>query len=105
MTTYVYETIPTKEGDSVDYFEIKQSMKDAPLTQHPETGRAIRRVMLGGLRHSEVAEFPACEQGQLWLPAGRMLRLKREKTWLQKSRQRSPRRPPNRNGSIFSSNT
>jgi hypothetical protein len=32
MTTYVYETIPAKEGDSVEYFEIKQSMRDAPLT-------------------------------------------------------------------------
>ena len=48
MTTYVYETIPTKEGDFVDYFEIKQSMKDAPLTQHPETRQSIRRVILGG---------------------------------------------------------
>ena len=48
MTTYVYETIPAKEGDSAEYFEIKQSMKDAPLTQHPETGQAIRRVILGG---------------------------------------------------------
>jgi predicted nucleic acid-binding Zn ribbon protein len=48
MTTYVYETIPAEEGDSVQYFEIKQSMKDAPLTQHPETGQAIRRVILGG---------------------------------------------------------
>ena len=48
MTTYVYETIPAEEGDFVDYFEIKQSMKDAPLTEHPETGQAIRRVILGG---------------------------------------------------------
>ena len=30
------------------YFEIKQNMKDAPLTEHPETGQAIRRVILGG---------------------------------------------------------
>jgi predicted nucleic acid-binding Zn ribbon protein len=48
MTTYVYETIPAKEGESAEYFEIKQGMKDAPLTQHPETGQAIRRVILGG---------------------------------------------------------
>ncbi|MGA7391580.1 MAG: hypothetical protein WCC08_17805 [Terrimicrobiaceae bacterium] len=48
MTTYVYETIPAKEGDSVEYFETKQSMKDAPFTHHPETGQAIRRVILGG---------------------------------------------------------
>ncbi|HVV72453.1 MAG TPA: zinc ribbon domain-containing protein [Verrucomicrobiae bacterium] len=48
MTTYVYETIPQKPGERPRYFEIKQSMKDAPLTNHPETGAPIRRVVLGG---------------------------------------------------------
>ena len=49
MTTYVYETIPQKTGLKRRYYEIKQSMKDAPLTKHPETGEPIRRVVLGGL--------------------------------------------------------
>ena len=48
MTTYVYETVPQKAGQKPRYFEIKQSMQDAPLTKHPETGEAIRRVVLGG---------------------------------------------------------
>ena len=48
MTTYVYETIPSKAGMKPKYFEIKQSMNDAPLTRHPETGEPIRRVVLGG---------------------------------------------------------
>jgi predicted nucleic acid-binding Zn ribbon protein len=48
MTTYVYETIPSKAGAKPKYFEIKQSMNDAPLTKHPETGEPIRRVVLGG---------------------------------------------------------
>jgi predicted nucleic acid-binding Zn ribbon protein len=48
MTTYVYETIPQKHGEKPRYFEIKQSMKDAPLSKHPETGEPIRRVVLGG---------------------------------------------------------
>ena len=48
MTTYVYETIPAKAGEKARYFEIQQSMKDAPLTKHPETGEPIRRVVLGG---------------------------------------------------------
>jgi len=48
MTTYVYETIPGKKGGKVSHFEIKQSMKDNALTKHPETGEAIRRVVLGG---------------------------------------------------------
>jgi predicted nucleic acid-binding Zn ribbon protein len=48
MTTYVYETLPQTPGEKPSYFEIKQSMKDQPLTTHPETGESIRRVILGG---------------------------------------------------------
>jgi hypothetical protein len=48
MATYLYETIPTKEGDQAVTFEIQQSMKDAPLTRHPETGVPVRRVITGG---------------------------------------------------------
>ncbi len=48
MTTYVYEPIHQKAGEKPRYFEIKQSMKDAPLTKHPESGEPIRRVVLGG---------------------------------------------------------
>ena len=105
MTTYVYETIPAKEGDFVDYFEIKQSMKDAPLTQHPETRSSDPARHPRRLRHSEVGEFLSCEQGQLWLRAGRMLRLKRKKYGSRNHISRSPRRPPNRNDSISLSGT
>ena len=48
MTTYVYETIPQKPDEKPVYFEVKQSMQDAPLTNHPENGQPIRRVILGG---------------------------------------------------------
>lgn len=48
MTTYVYATIPQSPDEAPRYFEIQQSMQDAPLTAHPETGEAIRRVILGG---------------------------------------------------------
>ncbi len=48
MTTYVYETIPSKPGEKPRYFEIQQKMKDEPLTEHPDTGEPIRRVVLGG---------------------------------------------------------
>lgn len=49
MTTYTYETIPQKKGERVKRYEIEQSIKDDPLTKHPETGEAIRRVVTGGL--------------------------------------------------------
>lgn len=48
MATYVYETIPGKAGAKAKQFEIQQSMKDAPLTRHPETGEPVRRVITGG---------------------------------------------------------
>jgi predicted nucleic acid-binding Zn ribbon protein len=48
MTTYVYETIPTKAGEQPRRFEVQQSMQDAPLTKDPETGAPVRRVIAGG---------------------------------------------------------
>jgi hypothetical protein len=48
MATYVYETIPRQDGAPTRRFEIVQSMKDAPLTRHPDTGEPVRRVISGG---------------------------------------------------------
>ncbi len=48
MATYVYETIPQKSGAKPKKFEVQQSMKDEPLTKHPETGEPVRRVIAGG---------------------------------------------------------
>ena len=48
MTTYVYETIPQHEGEQPEYCEIKQSIRDAPFTKHPQSDKPIRRVILGG---------------------------------------------------------
>ena len=48
MPTYVYETIPQFEGDPPKRFEIRQSMNDSALTQHPDSGQPVRRVPIGG---------------------------------------------------------
>ena len=48
MTTYVYETLPKKTGAEPQQFEVRQSMHDAPLTRHPETGEPVRRIIAGG---------------------------------------------------------
>ncbi|MBK8477731.1 MAG: zinc ribbon domain-containing protein [Opitutaceae bacterium] len=48
MATYVYETIPQKPGDTATQFELQQSMRDAALTTHPETGVPVRRIITGG---------------------------------------------------------
>ena len=63
MTTYVYETIPSTPGDKPRYFEIKQSIKDAPLTAHPETGETIRRVVLGGIGLIKKGETGGSQSG------------------------------------------
>lgn len=49
MATYTYETIPREADEPVRTYEIQQSMRDAALTRHPETGESIRRVITGGL--------------------------------------------------------
>lgn len=48
MTTYVYETIPQIPGVEPRRFEVRQSMKDAPLKFAPDTGEPVRRVISGG---------------------------------------------------------
>jgi hypothetical protein len=45
MPTYIYETIPARKGAPVKRYEIRQSIKDAALTHHPETREPIRRVL------------------------------------------------------------
>ncbi|NBD37571.1 MAG: FmdB family transcriptional regulator [Verrucomicrobia bacterium] len=44
MPTYVYEIIGAG-GEAGKRFEWIQSMRDAPLTRHPETGEPVRRVL------------------------------------------------------------
>ncbi len=43
MPLYVYETVG-EDGSSGEQFEVFQSMADAALTTHPETGKPVRRV-------------------------------------------------------------
>ncbi len=49
MPTYEYETIPKKDGQEPKLFEVVQRMTDEPLTEHPETGEPVRRVISGGI--------------------------------------------------------
>ncbi len=47
MAVYLYET--TDPEAPAESFELRQSMLDEPLTEHPVTGVPIRRVITGGL--------------------------------------------------------
>ena len=70
MATYIYETVPDSPEAPVRRFEIKQSMKDAPLTHDPHTGMKVRRVISGGLgimtgaRSSVQSVQPTCGTGR-----------------------------------------
>lgn len=45
MLTYIYETLP-RAGKAVRRYELRQSIKDAPLKKHPTTGEPIRRCIV-----------------------------------------------------------
>jgi predicted nucleic acid-binding Zn ribbon protein len=49
MATYIYETVPDSPDLPIRRFEVRQSMKDSPLTHDPETGQRVRRVIAGGM--------------------------------------------------------
>ncbi len=44
MPTYVYEVVQP-DGQPGDQFEVVQPISEAPLTEHPETGEPVRRVI------------------------------------------------------------
>ena len=73
MATYVYETIPEKPGEEVRRFEVRQSMRDEPLTRDPESGRPVKRVILGGfgiMSKGAAAPQPlGCGGGECAMPA------------------------------------
>ena len=49
MPIYIYETIPESCCADPKHYEIEQGENDQPLTRHPETDEAIKRVVLGGI--------------------------------------------------------
>ena len=57
MPTYVYQVIT--DDDSGEVFEVVQSMQDEALTEHPETGEPVRRIiqppLIGG-KHSDARD-------------------------------------------------
>ena len=77
MAIYVYETIDTKKP--VRRFEISQSMKETPLTKHPESGEPIRRVITGGyglmVKGAASEPPPECGRGPARVVWTRIFRL------------------------------
>lgn len=58
MPTYVYQVI-NDDGSEGEIFEVTQSMSEDALTEHPETGQPVKRVLqppLIGGKHSSARE-------------------------------------------------
>lgn len=49
MPTYVYETVPQDAKTTARRFEVIQRMSDPALTEDPDTGEPVKRVITGGV--------------------------------------------------------
>lgn len=55
MPTYAYEILDRSDSP-IGEFEVRQSIKDAPLERHPETGQRVRRKVV-------ISEMPLSSRG------------------------------------------
>ena len=63
MAIYEYEVLDT-DGSVVGIFEAEQKMSDPTLTQHPETGQQLRRILSATFAHgSHAPSASGCESG------------------------------------------
>ncbi len=70
MAIYEYEVLDT-EGAVVGIFEAEQKMSEAALTQHPETGQQLRRILSATFAHASHAESASsCTSGSCPMGAG-----------------------------------
>jgi predicted nucleic acid-binding Zn ribbon protein len=49
VPTYTYETIPDDATEEPRRFEVFQKMSDEPLTEDPDTGKPVRKIVTGGI--------------------------------------------------------
>ena len=64
MPIYVYETVPEKADQKATQFEVVQRMTDEALTNHPDTGEPVRRIISGGI------SLPVSSKGGDWCDSG-----------------------------------
>ncbi|MEZ4221541.1 MAG: hypothetical protein R3B13_11490 [Polyangiaceae bacterium] len=73
MPTYEYEILGP-DGAVQGIYEVEQRMSDAALTEHPQTGAPLRRVLSRTFAHgsssgSDVGDF-GCASGACDVPSG-----------------------------------
>ncbi len=70
MAIYEYEVLDT-DGAVVGIYEAEQKMSDATLTQHPQTGQPLRRILSATFAHGSRSESSSnCAGGSCPMGAG-----------------------------------
>jgi len=70
MAIYEYEVLDSA-GAVVGIFEAEQKMSDATLTQHPETGQRLRRILSATFAHGSHPESESsCASGSCPMAGG-----------------------------------
>jgi len=70
MAIYEYEILDTA-GTVVGVYETEQKMSDPTLTQHPETGQQLRRILSATFAHGSHAESStSCASGSCPMGGG-----------------------------------
>ncbi len=70
MAIYEYEVLDT-EGAVVGIYETEQKMSDPTLTQHPETGQQLRRILSATFAHgSSTQSASSCDGGSCPMGGG-----------------------------------
>jgi predicted nucleic acid-binding Zn ribbon protein len=67
LPIYVYETL-TEDGQAPSCFEVSQRMSEPELTEHPETGEPVRRIVMApalALKHSSSRQRDVLSDGNL----------------------------------------
>jgi len=70
MAIYEYEILDS-EGGVVGVYEVEQKMTEPALTEHPETGQKLRRILSATFAHgSKASPSLGCESGNCGLGGG-----------------------------------
>lgn len=70
MPTYLYQVVSDEAGAEPEVFEVRQSMRDEPLSRHPATGEPVRRIVTGGFGLMKVRSGPTSVSAHNHDPGG-----------------------------------
>lgn len=73
MAIYEYEILD-RDGNVQGVYEVQQKMSEPALTEHPETGQPLRRILSATFAHgskgAESSSVGDCASGACGMPSG-----------------------------------